>query len=80
MTGVNGDGRVIAFVGIEREDTSGSVQSVVVCEFCEWKKRTPIILLKVNVCSEVLFESLINLFSLFVSFGMITGDEVNTHI
>ena len=78
--GVNGDGGVIAFVDIEREDTSGSVQSVVVCEFCERKERTPIILLKVNVRLEVLFESLINLFSLSISFGMITGGEVNTHV
>ena len=80
MIGVNRDGRVIAFVGIEWGDTSGSVWSVVVCEFCEWKKRTLIILLKVNIHSEVLFESLINSFSLSISFGMITGGEVNTHV
>ena len=80
MIGVNGDGRVIAFVGIEWEDTSGSVRSVVVCEFCEREKHISIILLKVNVHSEVLFESLIHSFSLSVSFRMITGGKVNTHI
>ena len=77
---VNGDGKVIAFVSVEWRDTSSSVWSIVVCEFCEWKERTPIILLKVNVRSKVLFESLINLFSLSVSFGMITGGEVNMHV
>ena len=78
--GVNRDGGVIAFVGIEWKDTSDSMRSVIVCEFCEQKKCTPIILLKVNVHSEILFESLINSFSSSVSFRMITGGEVNTHV
>ena len=80
MIGVNGDGRVIAFVGVEWRDTSGSMWSVVICKFCKRKKHTPIILLKVNVHSEILFESLINSFSLSISFRMITGGEVNTHV
>lgn len=78
--GVNGDGGVVAFVGIEGRDTGGGVRSVVVRELRERKKRTPVILLEVNVSPEVLFQSLIDSFSLSVSFRVITGGEMYTHV
>ena len=49
---------------------------VIVSEFCKSKKLIPVVLLIIAVDSEELFEGLIGVFGLTVSFGMITGSEV----
>ena len=36
--GVYRDGRIIVFIDIEWRDTSGSMQSIVVCKLHEWEK------------------------------------------
>ena len=52
---VNCNGRVVAFVGVEWEDSSHSMWSVVVGKFCEGTERAPVILLIVTVSLKELF-------------------------
>jgi hypothetical protein len=68
---MDSDVRVVPFVGKERGGTSRCAQSIVVSKFSEGKEQRPVVLLVVAKYSEVLLESLIELFSLSVSFQMV---------
>jgi hypothetical protein len=57
-----------------------ALQSIVVSKFSEGKERRPVVLLVVAEYMEVLFECLIESFSLSVSFRMIARGEVNLHV
>jgi hypothetical protein len=74
------DVRVIPFVGKEGRSATGCTWSIVVSKFSEGKERRPVVLLVVAEYSEVLFECLIESFSLSVSFRMIARGEVNLHV
>jgi hypothetical protein len=74
------DVRVVSFVGKERRSAGGCTQSIVVSEFSEGKERRPVVLLVVAGYTEVLFECLIESFSLSISFRMIARGEVNLHV
>jgi hypothetical protein len=65
------DVRVVSFVGKQRRSAGGCTQSVVVSKFSEGKERRPVVLLVVAEYTEVLFECLIESFSLSISFRMI---------
>src|SRR3979490_1211946 len=47
--GMDGEVRVVAFIGKEGQDSSRSTGSIVVGEFCEGKERSPVVLLIVAV-------------------------------
>jgi hypothetical protein len=74
------DVRVVSFVGKERGSASGCTQSIVVSKFSEGKEQRPVVLLVVAEYTEVLFECLIESFSLSISFRMIARGEVNLHV
>ena len=77
---MNGDGGVVALVGVERGDSGSCVGGVVVGEFRKRKEGVPVVLLIVDVGAEKLFKGLINSFSLSVSFRVITGGEMEGHV
>ena len=70
--GMNGEIRVVTFVGEERRNSGSSVWSIIVSELCQWKQAGPIILLIVAVHLEVLFEGLIDTFCLAVARSEVT--------
>ena len=78
--GMDEDGGIVSFVGVERRDSSGGVRGIVVRELGKRKKGAPVILLVIAVSVEILFKCLVNSFSLSVSFRMITRGEMNTHV
>ena len=80
LLGVYRDIRVISLVSKEQRYFHGCTQSVIVSEFHEWKKSTPIVLLVVAVYVEILFQSLVGAFSLSVAFWVICGSEMKSHI
>jgi len=79
QVGVDCDVGVVAFVGKEGRDTCGCTRGVVKCELRKWEEFGPIVLLVVTVDSEVLFESLVHLLSLTISFWVITRGEMQGH-
>ena len=74
------DVRVISLVSKEWGYSGGSTRGIVVCEFCERKKLSPVVLLVVAVNPDVLFQCLISAFGLSVTFRMVTRGEMNLHI
>jgi hypothetical protein len=80
MLRMYGDVWVVSFVGKERRSAGGCTWSIVVSEFSEGKERRPVDLLVVAEYMEVLFECLIESFSLSVFFRMIAQGEVNLHV
>ena len=71
---------VVSFVGKEGRGTSRCTRSIVVSEFSERKERQPVVLLVVAKYSEVLLKSLVESFSLSISFRVVARGEVNLHI
>ncbi len=78
--GMHGNCEVVTLIGVERGNTCGGVRRVVIGEFRKQKQRASIVLLVITVSAEILFECLIDSFSLTVSFGMITRGEMDTHV
>jgi hypothetical protein len=74
------DVQVVSFVGEERGSASGCTQGIVVSGFSEGKEQGPVVLLVVAEYMEVLFECLIESFSLSIFFRMIARGEVNLHV
>ena len=74
------DVQVISFVSEEWGYSGGSTRGIVVCEFHEREKLSPVVLLVVAVNPDVLFQCLISAFGLSVTFRMVTGGEVKLHI
>jgi hypothetical protein len=71
---------VVSFVGKERGSAGGCTWSIVVSEFSEGKEQEPVVLLVVAEYMEVLFEYLIESFSLSIPFRMIAQDKVNLNV
>ena len=71
---------MITFVSKERGNTSSGARSIIISKFHQREEFGPIVLLIIAINSNVLFQGLICLFSLSVSFRMITGGEVEFHI
>ena len=67
---------VIAFVGEEGGGARSGVRGVVVGELGEGKEVDPVVLLVVDVDSEVLLEHLVDAFGLAVGLGVVGGGEV----
>lgn len=70
---------MLAKNGEERRDARGGVRSVVVHELREGPKISPVILVIVAVDSEILFEGLIDAFSLSVGLRMMSGGMVHAN-
>jgi len=77
---MDGDGRVIAFVGEEQRYSSGWVWSIVISKLGQVKERTPVILLIVGIHMEILLQGLVDPFSLTITFWVISRGEVQLHI
>src|SRR5882724_2050830 len=71
---------MITLVGKEGCNAGSGTRSIVVSKLSLWKEFRPIVLLVVAIDSEVLFQSLISLFSLSIAFGMISRSEVKFHV
>ena len=73
---VDGELGMVSFIRKERGELRRGMRSVVVREFRERKEGDPVVLLIVDVDTEVLLENLVDSFSLTVGFRMIRGGEV----
>ena len=71
---------MVALVGKERGDSSGSTWSIVVSKLHKWEEISLVVLLIIAVNVEILFQSLVSSFSLTITFGMITRGEVKSDI
>ena len=71
---------MVAFVGKERRDTSGSARSIVISEFCKWEEVSPVVLLVVAIDAEVLFQSLVSTLGLTITFRMVTRGKVQLDV
>ena len=71
---------MIALVGKEGRNTSGSVRGIVVRELRQGKELGPVVLLVVQVDPEVLLKGLVDLLGLTVAFRVVTGGEVKAHV
>jgi len=78
--GVDGDRGMVAFVGKERRDTSGSARSIVISKFRKWEEVSPVVLLVVAIDAEVLFQSLVSMLSLTITFRMVTRGKVQSDV
>ena len=76
------DGKIwmIALIGKEQRDSRSRTWSIIICEFCKWKERVPIVLLVVAKYLQVLLQGLISPFRLYVTFGVVSGGEVELHV
>src|SRR6266481_4606502 len=72
--------RMVTLVSKEGCDASSGTGGVVVCKLHEGQKAGPVVLLVIAVYLEVLFEGLISVLSLPITFQMIAGCEVQLHI
>ena len=73
---MDGEARVIAFVGVERGDLRGGAWGIVVRELAERKELIPVVLLVVTVDPDVLFQGLVSVLGLPITFRMLTRGEV----
>jgi len=80
MLWMNGKVQMITLVGKEGCNSSSGTWSIVVSELSYWKVFGPIVLLVIAIDLEVLFQSLISLFYLSITFRMISGSEVKLHV
>jgi hypothetical protein len=74
------ESRVVSLVSVERGYTSGRVRRVVVNEFGDGELRGPVVLLIVDVNTEVLFEGLIDSFGLPVHLWVISSQQVGLDV
>jgi hypothetical protein len=77
---MDGDVRMVAFVGKERGDSGGGARSIVVGELRERKEFGPVILLIIAKDSQVLFKSLVSTFGLAITFRVISGGKMQSHV
>jgi hypothetical protein len=71
--------QVVALVGEERRHTSSGTWCVVVGEFGNGGEWFPVALLIVAIDPEVLFQSLVSMFSLTLTLRMVSWGEVQLH-
>ena len=76
------DGKIwmIALIGKEQRDSRSRAWSIIIGEFHKWEECVPIVLLVVAEYLQVLFQGLISLFCLSVTFGVVSGGEVELHV
>src|SRR6266481_9466689 len=80
MLRVKHEVRVVSLVCEEQGNSCGAARHVVVCELGEREEAQPIILLVVAVDAEVLFQSLVSVLSLSVTFWVVSRGEVQLHV
>ena len=71
---------MVTFVGKEWGDPCSGTRGIVVSKFCKWEQGIPVILLIIAKYPQVLFQGLIGPFGLPVTFGMVSGGEVELHV
>ena len=73
---MNSEIQVIALVCIEQGDFHCGAQGIVVCKLPEWQKLEPVVLLVVAVGLDVLFQGLVSMLSLPITFWVVSSGEV----
>ena len=71
---------MVTFVGKEWGDPCRGTRGIVVSKFGKWEQGIPVILLIIAKYPQVLFQGLIGSFSLSVTFGVVSGGEVELHV
>ena len=68
------------FVGVELGDSHSCTRSIIVRELCKGEESKPIVLLVVTVDLDVLFQGLISVLGLPITFWMVSRGEVQIHV
>ena len=71
-----GDGRTKMGTNPDRGDLCCGARGVVVRELAKWEEPVPVVLLVVTVDLDILFQDLVSVLSLPVTFRMVTQGEV----
>ena len=71
---------MVTLIGKEWGGTGSGVGCIIICKFCERLEVRPVILLIVVVDSEVLFQGLVGVFGLSVTFRVISRGEMKLHV
>ena len=71
---------MVTFVGKERGDPCSGTRGIVVSKFRKREQGVPVILLIIAKYPQVLFQGLIGPFGLSVTFGVVSGGEVELHV
>ena len=77
---MDGKVQVIALVGVEQGDSRSHTRSIVVCKLHEQEQSEPVVLLIVAVDPNVLFQGLVNVLGLTVTFRMVPRGKVQLHV
>ena len=72
--------RVVAVIGEEGRNLCSGVRSIIVGEFCDREKVSPIILLIGAIQAKVAFERLVRLFGLTISLGVVGCRKLELHV
>src|SRR6266481_8485846 len=80
MLGVKCEVWVVALVCEEWGNSHGAARCVVVCELGKGEEARPVVLLVVAVDMEVLFQSLVSVLGLSVTFWVVSRGEVQLHV
>lgn len=78
--GVDGQIRIVSFIGKEWRQTSRRIWSVVVSELGERQQRLPVVLLVGTVTTKVLLERLVGALGLAVGLWVIARREMDFHV
>ena len=71
---------MVTFVDKEWGDSCSGTQGMVVSKFHKQEQGVPVILLIIAKYPQVLFQGLIGLFGPSITFGMVSGGEVELHV
>ena len=71
---------MVTFVGKERGYPCSGNRGIVVSKFRKREQGVPVVLLIIAKYPQVLFQGLIGPFGLSVTFGMVSGGEVELHV
>ena len=72
--------QMVTFVGKEWGDPCRGTWGIVVSKFHKWEQGISVILLTIAKYPQVLFQGLIGLFGLSITFGMVSRGEVELHV
>jgi len=72
--------RMMVLFSKEQESTNGSIGSIIIGKLYKRQKFGPVVLLVVIIYLKVLFQSLVHIFSLSITFRVVTWNKVKIYV
>lgn len=72
--------RIVVLFSKEQESTNGSIGSIIIGKLYKRQKFGPVVLLVVIIYLKVLFQSLVHIFSLSITFRVVTWNKVKIYV